>query len=419
MPVLYPSDLRTRQASRARLERQRQRRSRGKRFVSMLLATLILIGVAGGLAYSRPVSAVPPSLVALQSEQIAPLNLPWPSKGQAAVGAVGFGVVDEHNTEKPKPIASTAKMVTALMVLQKKPLQSGQTGPDITFTANDEAIYRAYIAKGGSVYPVTAGETISERQALDALLVMSANNIADLLAVWAYGSMDAYTTAANQYLRSHNITTMTMSDASGFSPKTVATAADLVQVGELIMQDALLSEVVAQKSISIPGVGEVSSTNVILGNGVVGIKTGNTDEAGGCFVIAVKHEVAGQAVLIVAAVTGAEDVRTAITQAQRIALDARSGFAEHEVVPKGAVVAEYQVPWGESIRAVTASSLRAVSWLPSQPKPETHLDSISAGKAVGQTVGTVTVSGGASVDVVLDGGLVSPPLTWRLYRRYL
>ncbi|MCA9330778.1 hypothetical protein KC957_01915, partial [Candidatus Saccharibacteria bacterium] len=220
------------------------------------------------------------------------------------------------------------------------------------------------------------------------------------------------------FLQNEGITTMTVSDASGFSPKTVATAADLVRVGELLMRDSLLSGIVSQKSITIPGLGEVPSTNIILGNDVVGIKTGNTDEAGGCFVIAVKHEVAGQAVLIVAAVMGAEDVRTAIAQAQRIALDARSGFGEREIVTKGATVAEYRVPWGEPVHAVAGSSLRTVSWLPARPEPEAHLDSITAGKTNGQTVGTVSVPSGASVDVVLDGRVVSPPLAWRLYGRY-
>lgn len=401
------------------MERQRRRQQRRKRAGSILLITLLVLGLISGFAYSRPVAAVEPSLVALPSEQVAPLNLPWPTAGQAAVGAVGFGVVDEHNTEKPKPIASTAKMVTALMVLEAKPLQPDQQGPDITFTAQDEAIYHEYISKGGSVYPVTAGDVISERQALNAMLVMSANNMADLLANWAYGSAQKYTVAANQYLRDHDISTMTISDASGFSPKTVATASDLVRVGEILMQDNLLASIVSQKSITIPGVGEVPSTNIILGNDVVGIKTGNTDEAGGCFVIAVKHKLASQTVVIIAAVTGASDVRTAIAQSQRIALDARSGFAEREIVAKGQTVAEYQVPWGEPVRAVAAESLRTATWLPAQPKTEAHLEPIPVGKSNGQPVGTVAVPNGASVHVVLDGGVVSPSLAWRLYGRYM
>lgn len=417
MQVLYPTDLRARKAHRARLERQRRRRQWRNKFVTILLLVILTVGIAGSVAYTRPVAAVQPSLVALPQENIAPLDLPWPTTGQAAVGAVGFDVVDEYNTETPKPIASTTKMVTALVVLKAKPLQRGQQGPDITLSANDEAIYHSYISQGGSVYPVTAGEVISQRQAMNALLVMSANNIADLLAVWAYGSMEAYLKAANAYVAENGISHTVISDASGFSPKTTSTAADLVRIGQLIMQDPLLKEVVAQKSLTIPGLGDVPSTNVLLGDGVVGIKTGNTDEAGGCFVIAVTHVVDGEEVTIVAAVMGADTVRTAMARAQRVALDARAGFARHTVVAAGATVAEYHLPWGETVTAMADDSLESVVWLPKLPRPEVSLQQVDANKD--GHVGTVSLPDGESVAVVLSQGASSPPLVWRLFGRYV
>lgn len=377
-----------------------------------------MIGVVGGVAYTRPVEAVQASQVSIPQNAVAPVDLPWPTKGQAAVGAVGFGVVDEQGTQSAKPIASTAKMVTALVVLEAKPLGPNQQGPAIPFTAQDEAIYHSYIALGGSVYPVTAGESITQRQALNALLVMSANNIADLLAVWAYGSMKEYNAAAEAYLRSHDINTMSIKDASGFSPETKATAADLVRVGELLMKDKLLPSVVAQKSVTIPGVGVAPSTNILLGDGIVGIKTGNTDEAGGCFVIALQHEVDGQPVTIIAAAMGAGNVPEAMTIAQRVALDARDGFAVQTLVSKDTKVGEYHVPWGTTVDAVAETDLNALVWLPKPPKVQVSLGDLPGEGPEDMVAGEIKVQD-QSVRVVLASAVSSPPFVWRVAGRYM
>lgn len=418
MPVLYPTDLRDRQAHRVRAERQRRRRQIRRRVMSGFVAVVLVLATVGTIAYTRPIAAVSPSQVAIQQSAVAPIDLPWPAQGQAAVGAVGFGVLDEQGAETAKPIASTAKMVTALVVLEAKPLGPSQQGPSIPFTAQDEAIYHDYISRGGSVYPVTAGESITQRQALNALLVMSANNIADLLAVWAYGSMEAYNEAAEAYLRARDIDTMTIRDASGFSPQTKATASDLVRVGELLMQDKLLPGIVAQKSITIPGVGVAPSTNILLGDGIVGIKTGNTDEAGGCFVIALQHEVDGQKVTIVAAAMGADNVRAAMATAQRLALDARDGFAVQTLVAAGTKVGEYHVPWGDIVNVVAKEDLAAMVWLPKSPKVQVSIDDLPEDGSEGTTVGEIKADGKAT-PAVLASGATTVPFTWRLAGRYM
>ena len=89
------------------------------------------------------------------------------------------------------------------------------------------------------------------------------------------------------------------------------------------MQDKLLPGIVAQKSITIPGVGVAPSTNILLGDGIVGIKTGNTDEAGGCLVIALQHEAEGQRVTIVASAIVGANGRAAMATSRRLAPDPR------------------------------------------------------------------------------------------------
>jgi len=80
------------------------------------------------------------------------------------------------------PIASVTKVMTALVVLQTIRCSPGEEGPAITMTAADVGAYEAGVRVGRSELRVAVGETLTEHQALEALLVGSANNVADALA---------------------------------------------------------------------------------------------------------------------------------------------------------------------------------------------------------------------------------------------
>ncbi len=149
----------------------------------------------------------------------------WPDYGQAAI-ALGDGpVLASRGTQKPAATASTAKLITVLVILQKRPLKSGQDGPTITITAADVRNYERYVSVEGSVVPVSVGQQLTERDALEAILLPSANNIADTLAIWAFGSIDAYRSAATAWVKQHGLAhTRIGSDASGYAPDTVSTA---------------------------------------------------------------------------------------------------------------------------------------------------------------------------------------------------
>ncbi len=197
----------------------------------------ILLFIVGFWLYRRPLPVLHAQLVNSKVNTGSALQLPWPAYGQSAFGAVGYGVLATNNTETPVPIASIAKTITALAILQKKPLQiigqqTAPTLPLITLTDTDVQFYRDYLAKDGSVVPVTSGEQISEYQALQAILIPSANNIAETTARWAFGSIDEYVAYANQFVKTLGMSHTHVADASGFSPQTTSTAEDLVLLGQ-------------------------------------------------------------------------------------------------------------------------------------------------------------------------------------------
>jgi D-alanyl-D-alanine carboxypeptidase len=244
-------------------------------------------------------------------------QVPWQGYGTAAYAIEGQGVMARSNPDDPvKPTASLAKMITALAVLKKKPLQPGEQGPSITITQNDLTSYEQYVRKDGSVVQIELGEEITEYQALQAMLHISANNMSDTLATWAFGSQEAYVAFANNMLREMNLTHTTVSDASGFSPNTTSSAGELASIGLAYVQNPVLLEIAQQKESTIPFVGVIQNYNAAINNGSqIGIKIGYTDEAGRCFVLVDLRQ--GKPASAVA-VLGAEHLLTAMQDSQRI-----------------------------------------------------------------------------------------------------
>ncbi len=124
-------------------------------------------------------------------------SLPWPPSAESAVAVTGIGTVGSGWPASPVPIASLAKVMTAEVVLRDHPLAPGQSGPEVTISAADQAAYQADEAAGDSVAPVVAGETLNELQLLEGLLIPSADNLAPVVARWDAGSQAAFVARMN------------------------------------------------------------------------------------------------------------------------------------------------------------------------------------------------------------------------------
>ncbi len=385
------------------------------------LVVLVLLIAAVGL-YARPLPAVQAQSQPPKVSVSGKISVPWPNYGQAALGAVGYGVLATHGQQKTVPIASIAKVVTALAVLQKKPLQLNQQGPIITLGANDVAIYQKYVKEDGSVVKVVKGEEISELEALRAMLLPSANNIADSLANWAFGSQADYVKYANKYLAGLGLSQTTVADASGFSPSTTSTAHDLVLLGEKALANPVVADVVDQAQGIVPVAGSIANVNYLLGkDGVNGIKTGNTDQAGGCFLFSAQTYVGGQTVEIVGAILGAPHSSSpsqAIDDSRPIIATAGNNFQKLQIVKKGQVVGNYTSKWGEQSSVVATKDLNLVVWKTDKPAVAIKLDDLAAPATAGAATGSLNVVTGhadQSVPLGLKSGIAKPSLLWRIF----
>jgi D-alanyl-D-alanine carboxypeptidase (penicillin-binding protein 5/6) len=214
-------------------------------------------------------------------------------------------VTDGPGATRPVPIASVAKLMTAYVILQDHPLSANGSGPDITVEPSEAAEYPSQVADGDSLVAVAAGEMLTERQALEALLLPSADNMAWILARWDAGSQAAFAARMNATARRLGMTGTSYTDPSGLDPSTTSTAADQVRLGMAAMQVPALAAITAKSTALVPVADAVRNTNTLLGHdGIVGLKTGSTQAAGGCLLVAAWQEVNGHNTLIVAATFG-------------------------------------------------------------------------------------------------------------------
>src|SRR6185369_7705722 len=105
---------------------------------------------------------------------------------------------------------------------------------------------------------------------------------------------------------------------------------------------SVLSQIVAERSALLPVEGLVTNTNYKLGqNGLVGIKTGNTDEAGGCFLLATNRQIGGKTVTIVSAVLGAPSLYMAMNDSVNLANSTVNGFGHRNAITAGQEIGHY------------------------------------------------------------------------------
>ncbi|MDO8444421.1 MAG: hypothetical protein Q7S80_02875, partial [bacterium] len=318
--------------------------------VVLILSYLIII------YFAQVKVAASPSQINLP--QNTETKIIWPSYGQSAVGAVGYGVLATDGAQSVHPIASIAKLVLAMAVLNEKPLKTGEAGPVVVMGQTDVDFYYADLKQGGSLLPVDDGEKLTEYQLLQGLLIASGDNIAETLATWAFGSTENYLAYANQMVAKMNLTQTHIADDSGLSAQTVSSALDLVKLGEKALSYPVLAEIVSQPKATFPVGGTLTNYNSILGmDGIIGIKTGNTDEAGGCFLFAVKNTTDATMPIVIGAILGAKNLGAVLRDTTAFIQANLKNFKTVPVLQAGQTIGIYDTPWGQKINAVTTDDL--------------------------------------------------------------
>ena len=185
-----------------------------------------------------------------------------------------FRAVREHprRSREPRrrrsvrPIGSVAKAMTALVVLDALPLAPGANRA----VADDDRRGRARCTgrrspQADRIFRCAPARCFTERDLLLALLLPSADNIAESLAVWVSGNRTAFIARLNATAAAMGMAHTHFADPSGLSIKTVPQLADLVLLAKAVIANPALAELVAVQQVRLPDGTVLHNLDILLG----------------------------------------------------------------------------------------------------------------------------------------------------------
>ena len=189
-------------------------------------------------------------------------DLPEIPSGRYAV-MVNRTVIRGESANAGQPATDIAKLVLALTIMQKKPFNSGTQGELITIDETAAEITERYADEGRPVNEAGVGQMISEYDALLGVMNSTADNMADILAIWAFGSQDEYRDFAIKMLAEWGINdTKIGDDASGLSATTTTTPPDAI-IGMKVLENPVLAEMVRDNQNSQAEESEGDATKLV------------------------------------------------------------------------------------------------------------------------------------------------------------
>jgi D-alanyl-D-alanine carboxypeptidase (penicillin-binding protein 5/6) len=186
------------------------------------------------------------------------------------------------------------------------------------------------------------------------------------------------------------------------------------------MANPVFAEIVHTPETTLPYGAPLQSTNLLLGTaGVIGVKTGETDEAGGCAIIAFEREVAGRTIRVLSVVLGQPSKEEALEVSSDLMSTVADSVQDILVLPRGTVLSTLEAAWGETTHIVTGEDVRVLAWAGMPINAAPALEPANAPLPAGEQVGTLTLEVGErqlSVPLETAGPVAAPGRLWRIFR---
>ena len=413
------------------VEPQERRRRTRRRLIATGIVAVLVLAFAGsyvGWALNAPVGTADAVSTVPETAPGAAADIRLSPEGASAISVDGAddylgpdasGLWMTKGGKKPRPIASISKLITAMVVLSVKPLKNADSeGPTITFGKADHALYDKYYVLGATIASMPTGISMSEHDALEAMLVPSASNYAEAVAGWAFGSQSAFVAAANAWLKDKGLTHTKIVEPTGIDERNTSTTADLIALAKLAMKKPAIAKIVAMPHLDVPGLPAMPNTNDLLGsNGIVGLKTGTLKDSGADLLFSALLQVGGlEPMTVTGVVLGGFSRASVNADVTDLLTSLAEGFHDVPVAQQSAEVGTYTTPWGESAHMVLGESASVFTWSDTPITAEMTTTTLTTG-AKGEEVGSVTWTAGpqsVTVPVVLDAAIDPPTQWWRL-----
>jgi D-alanyl-D-alanine carboxypeptidase (penicillin-binding protein 5/6) len=401
-----------------------------RRRLAAVIAIVVVIALDvtyASLTLTAPVGAAAAAFHRPDVDQSTAATIALPPVGESAVsisgaddylGSTADGIFAASGGNGALPMASISKLVTAMVVLNARPLGASGQGRTITWQKADAALYDKYYILNATIAAMKNGSSMSEHDAIETMLVVSACNYAEAIANWAFGSQAGFVSATKRWLAKHELTGTRMVEPTGLDDRNTSTPTDLIAIGKLAMADPAIAAIVVRTSLDVPSLVGMPSTNDLLGtDGVNGIKTGTLDSDGSDLLFSANVPVSASTTLnLIGVVLGGQTRSSVDSDVRNLIASIKSGFHEEQLGAPGQIVGSYSTPWGARATMVLARSASVFTWS-NTPITSTMTTTTLKTGADGETVGNVRwVAGKTAVNipVLLRGSIRGPSTWWRL-----
>jgi D-alanyl-D-alanine carboxypeptidase len=258
-------------------------------------------------------------------------------------------ILYSRNADKQLEMASTTKMMTAILILESMPLDQQVKVP------------AAATVVAGSTLGLLRGETFTVEQLLYAMLVPSANDAAVTLAVAQAGSVTAFVAEMNARAEKMGLANTHFVNNCGLHVDGhYSSARDLAKIASFAMHNAEFRKIVSTREYTLPHAGGVANRVIKTSNELLrdyswvnGIKTGSTLWAGYCLVSSATKD----GLTLISVVLGAKDENTRESESKALLEYGFERCQWKSLLDSGAIVASVPLPdpLDRTVQLATAS----------------------------------------------------------------
>ena len=325
----------------------------------VLLAQVSAFGTRGSQV-APPPTPVPPngSPSPFGSGLSTPADpIPVPGVEASAAILMDLGteqILFQESPDRPRAVASLTKIMTALVVLKR---ERGHL--DRTVRVHPDAVFARDDYGGGSTLGLRAGERVSIRGLLAGLLLGSANDAAEALAIEEAGSVSAFVKAMNARAEALGMSRTKFASPHGLDDSGRSSAADLMVMLKEASKDPTFRDLVARRFAVVRSDSarprRIQNRNVMLWlfPGASGVKTGFTAAAGFCLMATATR---GERQLAVVVLGGRDEV---FSDAAALLTHGFAAFELRAILEDGESLGSVRVRGGE-VPVVAGTGLEAL-----------------------------------------------------------
>lgn len=323
----------------------------------MAVALVVVLAVAVGLATPSGALASAPLATSLDKAFLVsgpvagdlPVAPRVTAKAAVVMDMETGTVLYSRNADDQLEMASTTKMMTAILILESMQLDEKVKVP------------AAATADIGSVLGLKRGETFTVEQLLYMMLVPSANDAAITLGIAQAGSIKDFVAEMNARAVEMGLAnTHFVNDCGLHAEDHYSSAHDLAEIAAYAMRDPVFRQIVSTREYTVPHIGGAANVVIKTSNELLrdydwvnGIKTGSTPYAGYCLVSSATKD----GLTLISVVLGAKDEDTREMESKALLEYGFDRCGYKSLMDRGAVIADVPVadPLERQVQLVTAS----------------------------------------------------------------